>query len=52
HFKKHTKNYLTGAWRLLVLNSYKSYNLLKFTNFCKEKNIITLYIPLYLSYLL
>lgn len=52
HFEKHTKDHSTGAWRLLVLNGHKSHNSLEFTDFYKEKNIITLCMPSYLSYLL
>ena len=41
-----------GAYRLLIINSYKSHNLLQFTKYYKENKIITLYIPPYLSYIL
>ena len=41
-----------GIYRLLIIDGYKSYNLLQFTNYCKENKIITLYIPLYLSHIL
>ena len=41
-----------GVYRLLIIDGYKSYNLLQFTKYCKENKIITLYIPLYLLYIL
>jgi hypothetical protein len=41
-----------GVYRLLILNSYESYHLAKFKEICLERKIITLYIPLYLLYLL
>ena len=41
-----------GLYRLLIINSYKSYNLLDFQQIYKDSKIITLYIPPYSSYLL
>ena len=41
-----------GAYRLLIINGYKSHNLLQFTKYYKENKIITLYIPLYLLHIL
>ena len=52
HFNKHLYPYIIGGKCLLVLDRYKSYYLAKFKNYYRENNIITLYIPLYLSYLL
>jgi hypothetical protein len=37
---------------LLIINSHKSYYLLKFQEYYKENKIIALYIPPYLSHLL
>ena len=52
HFIIHIKDYRVGVWQLLILNSYKSYNLLKFQVIYRENKIYTLYILLYLLYLL
>jgi hypothetical protein len=41
-----------GVYYLLIIDGYESYNSLKFTNYCKENKIITLYIPLYLLHIL
>jgi len=35
---------------MIVLNSYKSYYLVQFKEFCKEKNIVALYLPIHSSY--
>jgi len=32
---------------MLVLDGYKSYVLIAFKEYCKEKNIVTLYLPVY-----
>ena len=52
HFNKHLCSYIIGVKCLFILNRYKSYYLARFKEYYKENNIITLYIPLYLSYLL
>ena len=52
HFNTYIKAYIVGARYVLIFNSYKSYYSLKFQELCKENNIYTLYILLYLSYLL
>ena len=36
---------------MLVLNSYKSYVNVKFEDYYKDNNIITIYLPLYSSYI-
>jgi hypothetical protein len=41
-----------GGYRLLILNSYKSYYLDKFKEYYKENNIITLYMPPHSSHIL
>ena len=52
HFNTHIKDYTVGAYCLLIINGYKSHNLFKFQEICKENNIITLYMPPHLLYLL
>lgn len=52
HFNTYTKACSVGAHQLLIIDSYKSYNLHKFYKYCKEEKIIVLYIPPYLFYLL
>jgi hypothetical protein len=52
HFNTHTKGCIVGAYRLLIIDGYKSHNLLKFQEIYKENDIITLCMLLYLLYLL
>ena len=52
HFIRYTKNHIVGARRLLIINGYKSYTLLKFQEIYKENNIYTLYMPPHSLYLL
>ena len=52
HFNRHTKGRTMGVHQLLIINSYKSYQLQDFKDYYKEYKILTLYIPLYLSYIL
>ena len=52
YFIKYIVKRRVGARQLLILNSYKSYNSLKFQEIYKENNIYTLYILAYSSYLL
>jgi hypothetical protein len=40
------------VYRLLIINSYKSYCLVEFQNYCKENKIITLCMLPYLLHLL
>jgi hypothetical protein len=42
----------TRAYRLLIIDGYKSYYLIEFQDYYKENKIITLYILLHLSHLL
>ena len=37
---------------MLVLNSYKSYVNAEFEDYCKDNNIITIYLPPYSSYII
>ncbi|KAF2174716.1 DDE-domain-containing protein, partial [Zopfia rhizophila CBS 207.26] len=52
HFNKCIKERSVSAYRLLIINSYKSHNSLAFTEYCKENKIITLYIPAHSSHIL
>ena len=52
HFNRHTKGRTVGAHQLLIINSYKSYQLQDFKDYYKEYKILTLYMPVYLSYIL
>ena len=52
HFIYYIEAATIGSYQLLIINSYKSYQLLKFQNLCKESKTITLYILLYASYIL
>ena len=52
YFNAHTKERTISTYRLLVINGYKSYNLLKFQQYCKDNKIITVYMPAYSSHLL
>jgi hypothetical protein len=52
HFDKYTKGRTVGLHQLLILDSHESHNSLKFQQYCKENNIITLCMPLHLSHLL
>jgi hypothetical protein len=52
HFNTYTKARSVGAHQLLIIDSYKSYNLYKFYKYCKEEKIIVLCMPSYSSYLL
>jgi hypothetical protein len=52
HFNTYTKARSVGAHQLLIIDSYKSYNLHKFYKYCKEEKIIVLCMPPYSSHLL
>ena len=52
HFNKYIKARIVGLHQLLIINSYKSYNLLNFQLIYKEEKVITLYMPAYLLHLL
>jgi hypothetical protein len=52
HFDKHTINRSVSQYRLLILDSYESHRSADFKAYCKEKKIITLYMPAYASHLL
>ncbi|KAH5757089.1 hypothetical protein HBI88_199150 [Parastagonospora nodorum] len=52
HFDEHTKRRVTGAYRLLIINGYKSHDSLEFQQYCKDNKIITICMPPHLSHLL
>ena len=52
HFNKHSYGRIKGVYYLLVLDGHESHHLIDFKGYYKENNIITLYIPIYLLYLL
>ncbi|KAK1912730.1 MFS-type transporter clz9 [Pyrenophora teres f. teres] len=52
HFNAHTKARAIGARRLLILDSHKSHQSLKFQEICKENNVFTLCMPPHSSHLL
>ena len=52
HFNTHIKVRQVGGYQLLILDSYKSYLNQDFKDYCFKNNIITLYIPTYLLYIL
>ena len=52
YFNAHIKERTVSTYRLLVINGYKSYNSLKFQQYCKDNRIITVCMPAYLSHLL
>ena len=52
HFEKYIKARTIGSFRLLILNGYESHHLDEFEEYCKEYNIVTLYMPPHSSYIL
>ncbi|KAH6417832.1 hypothetical protein HBI59_250890 [Parastagonospora nodorum] len=52
HFDEHTKRRVIGAYRLLIIDSYESYDLLEFQQYCKDNKIITICMPPHSSHLL
>ena len=51
-FEKHTAHCTKSVYQLLILDGHGSHITLRFDLFCKEHLIITLCMPLHLSYLL
>lgn len=45
HFDKHTKERTVGSHRLLIIDGHESHDSLEFEQYCKENDIITLYMP-------
>jgi hypothetical protein len=52
HFNAYTKSRTVRLVRLLILDSYKSYNSKEFKNYCRNNKIVTLYMPPHLLHLL
>jgi len=52
HFDFHIISRIKGTHRLLILDGHNSHHSKEFENYCKEYNIITLYMPPYSSHLL
>jgi DDE superfamily endonuclease len=52
HFNKHTESKTKGTRRLLIIDGHGSHTTLKFIDFCKEHNIVTLCMPSHSSHLL
>jgi DDE superfamily endonuclease/helix-turn-helix, Psq domain len=52
HFDKHTRPRTVGQKRLLVLDGHESHQSIEFDLYCKEKDIILLYMPPHSSHLL
>ncbi|KAF2179580.1 CENP-B protein, partial [Zopfia rhizophila CBS 207.26] len=51
HFNEFTKDRTIGVYRLLIIDSHESHNSLEFQDICKERKIITLYMPSHSSHL-
>jgi hypothetical protein len=52
YFNKHTSDRTKSAYRLLMLDGYKSHVLIDFQCYCKENKIVTLYMLIHSSHLL
>jgi hypothetical protein len=52
HFDTHTRTRQVAGYRLLILDGHKSYLNQAFKDYCLENKILTLYMPLYSSYIL
>ena len=52
HFHQHTKSRAKGTYRMLVLEGHESHKSPEFDVFCKDNNIITLFLPSHSSHLL
>lgn len=52
HFDKYIKNRRKGKYRILVLDGYKNYKSKAFQVYCKENDIICLYLLLYSNHLI
>lgn len=51
HFNKHTVVRQKGAYRMIILDGHESHLSADFETYCKKKNIITLCLPAYSSYI-
>lgn len=52
HFNKHTKDRISGVYRLLVLDGHESHHSRDFEDYCKEHKMIILYMPAHSSHIL
>jgi hypothetical protein len=52
HIDRHTKKRTVGQYCLLIIDGHKSYHLLKFQQYCKENNIVSLCMPPHSSHIL
>jgi hypothetical protein len=52
HFDKHTKSRTIGKYRLLILDGHGSHHSTDFELYCKENDIVTLWMPPHSSHLL
>jgi hypothetical protein len=52
HFDQHTQSRRKGVYRMLVMDGHGSHSTLDFERFCKDKNIIPVYMPPHSSHLL
>ena len=52
HFDKHTKGRAIGAYRMLIINGYKSHMSAEFDEYYKENKIVTVYMPAHSSHIL
>jgi hypothetical protein len=52
HFEKYIKARTIGGFRLLILDGHESHHSDEFKEYCKEHNIVTLYIPPHSSHIL
>jgi hypothetical protein len=52
HFEKHTRSKTIGSKRLLILDNHESHVSIEFRSFCKENNIVLLWMPPHSSHLL
>ena len=51
HFDNHTKSRTKGVYRMLVLDGHGSHRSPEFEGYCKDHNIIPLYLPAHSSHL-
>ena len=51
YFEEFTRPKTCGGYRLLILDGYESYHSDNFEEYCRTNNILTLYLPPYLSYI-
>jgi hypothetical protein len=52
HFDAYTRPRTKGKWRLLILDGHGSHNTAVFDAYCKERDIMPLYMPTHSSHLL